>query len=185
MTYVDAYEHAIAQLRGCTILAVRYLEFPSDDDTPTWNLPSFDVLHCGLELDTDQGSMFAFTWDARDPDYGIAVTHQSVAEAFTTELTMWDVTATSRWASYIGVPITHTTVTWAYPQFLSHQVPATPLTIELTFAHDARVSIVYGGYQEFDRHGTIADALTIVFDDEVARTRNIGRYMPVEYHYRP
>ncbi len=185
MTYLETYEQSVAQLRGCTIRAVRYLDVPTNDGTSPWESASFDVLHGGIELDTDRPGTVALIWDGRNPDYGIAVTHHSVVEAFTTELTVWDVTATSRWASYLGVPITDTTVTWIYPQFRPDQVPATPLTIELTFANNTRMYIVYGGYQEGDQHGTVADALTVVFDDEVARKRHIGRYMPVEYRYRP
>ena len=185
MTYIVTYEHQVVQLCGCTIRAVRYLDFPTDDGTPTWNSASFDVLHCGIELETDQRGMFAFTWDGRNPDFGIAVSHQPIANEFTTPLTVWDVTRTRRWAASIGIPITNTTVTWIYPQMIPDRVPATPLTIQLMFANGSHVYIAYGGYQEHDEHGTIADALTLVFDNEVARRRNIGPYMPRQFQYRP
>jgi hypothetical protein len=173
-------EHA-RRLCGLELEAVRYInldyarfERPIHDgpraitearewEKPTWQWQSFDSVDYGVELLTDCSRVFSVAWDPPGPlQQGIGLREVPLlgtAISEDTNVAVWDVTQQSRWAAFVGTPISDVELDyepWKQPEgFWCRR-------ITLRFG-GARVEMILGDKGPGEELGPSADSVAVLF----------------------
>lgn len=175
------YEKLVQRLVGHKLAKVFYYEINYKDKygepqkEPAWNWDSrFDSLDFGLDLVTDTDETFWVTWGWEFFNYNISVEVNPVDDR--SAMRQWNTSEVSRWYNYIGKQITDVYVYWAVVEYDGNNIEY-PQDLELIFGSGLRVYLsALEIWCDSGRSAECQDHITVVFDEDVARSFRISRY---------
>jgi hypothetical protein len=108
---------------------------------PTWQYDTFDSIDHGVEFETTGARLFTVTWDSPGWTEGISIRERPLigyAVVDDAEVAVWEVTARSGWARFIGRPVTGVAlhyVPWESPAATGFWCARISLTIDTQRMH--------------------------------------------------
>jgi hypothetical protein len=166
------FERLAKSLEGKRIARVNYWQNPYPED-PRWDQdPRFDTVEQGIDLEMENGEIYALMWDNTFFCYGVGVWEHSM-ESRLIDCKNWDVSENSRWKPLLLKNIDRLHV------YRDDQIEGIefPQTISVTFETK---DIVYLSAMEVTDRDVyyFHSRITVIFDDAVAREFLVGPCLP-------
>jgi hypothetical protein len=172
------YEAEVAMLAGHRLAGVRYFELQYEGGYSGWrSVPEVgDSLHLGVDLVMADGSVFGLTWGAQFHHHDVMLVPHSLREELA-QFTEVSVSDEPQWRPYIGKVLSRVEVFWSWVEIIGEGRIHFPQDVALCFDSLPTIYVTASEYMpEKDELFPMADELTVVFSDEVARKHRIGPY---------
>ncbi len=117
----EEFESKCSALIGERVVRVNYYELEYEGLEELWSEhQDFDSLDHGLDLVMESGSSFGITWGGEFFQYGISLHPLPLDGHVVKGARIQNVTASSRWLSYIGKPILTVDLQWSWVTISDH-----------------------------------------------------------------
>lgn len=185
------YEQRTEELLGSVLNEVLYFEidYPltNGETSPRtyWNLdPRYDSLDFGLLLRTRNSGSHWIGWGSSFFQYGVEIEPHSPFDS--SSMRSWNVTLNSRWRPLVGMEIVGVKTYWSWVEVNSSSSSISegfapgvtrvryPQDLGITFNNGHNIYISACEIQEDDSPMGMADNITVIFDEVIAKHYKVG-----------
>ena len=164
------FENQFRKLIDKRIVQVRYYEIEYQDNENMWSYDKrFDSLDYGLDLLTDDDSLFAISWGSEFYQYGISPDKNNLPKS--NGCRFIDVTKTSRWSDFLNINIADVRIAWSWIQEfgLFKKKIYYPQDLILSFESQRKIFISALQIENDDSFMGMTDNITVFFDGGTAK----------------
>jgi hypothetical protein len=164
------FENQFRDLIGKRIVQVRYYEIEYQDNENMWSYDErFDSLDFGLDLLTDDDSLFAISWGSEFYQYGISPDKNNLPKS--NGYRSINVTKTSRWSDFLNINIADVRIAWSWihESGLFKKKIYYPQDLILSFESQRKVFISALQIENDNSFMGMTDNITVFFDGGTAK----------------
>ena len=164
------FENQFRNLIGKRIVRVRYYEIDYQDKADMWCSDGrFDSLDFGLDLLTDDNSLFAITWGSEFYQYGISPDKNGLPGS--KGYRSIDVTKTSRWSGFLKNKVTDVKIVWSWVKETGLFTRKINYPQDLILCFDDSKRVFLSALQIYDDDSCMGmiDNITVFFNKDTAK----------------